>query len=139
MSNISFDELIILLNLTNIKQTFRQIPDLNLKCKLTFEGSMRVVVAYGPLVVLVEFRFSITFIEFITYFHEFWIYETWTFSHKICCWFWSFLKVPFSEKEVRFSNLPISQKNYSKKTILRLKIEIPTHSSKQLIQISSSG
>ena len=44
----------------------------------------------------------------------------------------------FSESEIRFSNLPISQKKYSKKTILSLKFEIPAHNSKQLIQISIS-
>ena len=45
----------------------------------------------------------------------------------------------FSESEIRFSNLPISQKNHSKKTIQNLKFEIPVHISKPLIQISSSG
>ena len=45
----------------------------------------------------------------------------------------------FSESEIHFSNLPISQKQIFQKTILSLQFEIPAHISKQLIQISSSG
>ena len=41
----------------------------------------------------------------------------------------------FSESEIRFSNLP---KKLFQKTILSLNFEIPTHISKQLVQISSS-
>ena len=45
----------------------------------------------------------------------------------------------FSESAIRFSNLPISQKQIFQKTILNSKFKIPAHNSKQLIQISSSG
>ena len=45
----------------------------------------------------------------------------------------------FSESAIRFSNLQISKKKLLQITILNLKLEIPVHNSKQLIQISSSG
>ena len=34
---------------------------------------------------------SLSYNEFITCFHEFWIYETWFFSHESCCLLWSVL------------------------------------------------
>ena len=59
---------------------------------------------------------------------------------KIGTYNWPWIKGAFfSESDILSSNLPIFQKNYSKKTILSLKFEIPAHISKQLIQISSSG
>jgi hypothetical protein len=51
------------------------------------------------------------------------------FKHKVKVSF-------FSESEIRFSNLPIYQKNIPKNYP---ELEIPAHISKQLIQISSSG
>ena len=43
---------------------------------------------------------SLSYNKFITCFHEFWIYKTWSFFHKFCCWPWSVLNV-FSFKIIR--------------------------------------